>query len=55
MDLDEYPETQLRAELARRADARERGLCDYCGRPKAAPTCRFPERHDRAGETPKAP
>ncbi len=31
MDLDEYSETALQAELARRAAARSAGNCDYCG------------------------
>ena len=32
IDLDEYRDEALTAELARRKKARESGVCDYCGR-----------------------
>lgn len=49
MDLDEYTEARLVAELARRSTARRQGICDYCGRTPDTPTCRFPERHREVG------
>lgn len=45
LDMDEIPEERLAAEIARRANMRLRGLCDYCGAVSTAPTCKFPERH----------
>ncbi|QSQ14069.1 hypothetical protein [Myxococcus landrumensis] len=45
MDLDEHDEEDLRAEVKRREELRQRGLCDYCCRPPATNTCKFPERH----------
>lgn len=49
MDLDEYDEVQLNAELDCRKQRRADGKCDYCNRPfKTQPSCKFPERH--AGE-----
>lgn len=45
MDLDEYTEKALRAELKLRADRRAAGRCDYCNRTPETNPCRFPERH----------
>lgn len=45
MTLDEVEESDLVAELNRRLELRDRGLCDYCGRRPVAPTCKFPKRH----------
>ena len=45
-DLDEYSDDELIRELARRADRRENGVCDYCLRPSSATACRFPVRHE---------
>lgn len=44
-DLDEFTEEELRAELARRTAARERGVCDYCGRLPTEKSCKEFERH----------
>jgi hypothetical protein len=44
-DLDEIDDRELEAELRRREQSRQRGYCDYCGRPATEPTCRFPLRH----------
>ncbi len=44
-DLDEYVENALVAEINRRIWARERGVCDYCGRTPETVVCKFPERH----------
>lgn len=44
-DLDEYDEKELDAEKRRRAERRNRGLCDYCERAPTSPPCRFPRRH----------
>jgi hypothetical protein len=44
-DIDEMTEKELEEELKRRARARERGLCDYCGRKPTVPVCRMAERH----------
>lgn len=55
MDLDEYDEQRLIAELVRRATARANGKCDYCTYPMGEPTprgyasCRFPDRHNGMG------
>lgn len=46
IDLDEQDEHRLRAELIRREELRKRGLCDYCERPPASPSCKFPLRHN---------
>lgn len=44
--LDEMRETELRAELARRENARAHNRCDYCGRIiGSTPACRFADRH----------
>lgn len=49
MDLDEYAEERLHAELIRRRDARLSGRCDYCGCPlDADPPCRFSDHHSRS-------
>ena len=45
LSLDEYPEEQLRAELALRKERRARGRCDYCDRMPSEPSCKFPGRH----------
>jgi hypothetical protein len=45
LNLDEYTEEQLAAELERRKQAHAAGLCDYCKRPPSEPPCKFPERH----------
>lgn len=45
LDLDEVDEDKLRAELARREDRRQHGLCDYCGAIAEHPLCKFPHRH----------
>lgn len=45
LSLDEYPESELIGELARRKEIRIVGLCDYCCRDSGMPTCKFPERH----------
>lgn len=51
-DLDEYTESQLIEEVARRQGARLVGLCDYCGRSfNAVPPCKFPNRHKGVGNT----
>ena len=48
-DLDEYRELELVSELTRRAQAREQGVCDYCGRtPSTTAPCKFPDRHGPA-------
>jgi hypothetical protein len=47
-NLDEIAEERLREELARREQARDNGLCDYCGRPGTSDSCQFPERHNKA-------
>lgn len=44
-DISEVPEHRLRDELARRADRRARGLCDYCARTPDTTPCQFPDRH----------
>jgi hypothetical protein len=44
-DIDEIPEAELLAELCRRRQLRDGGLCDYCGRNRDSKPCRFPERH----------
>lgn len=52
-DLDEYAAAELNAELQRRVDARNAGLCDYCGQPAATSTpCRFPKRHESSAAWP---
>lgn len=49
-DLDEYTDTELRQELARREAAVTEGICDYCGRGGLVePACMFPNRHHKAG------
>lgn len=48
VDMDEYSEAQLTAELERRANARAMGHCDYCGRVPTEPPCKFPMRHGDA-------
>jgi hypothetical protein len=45
-DLDEVPEAELQAELVRRQQLRDAGLCDYCELPTSTPSCRFEERHN---------
>jgi hypothetical protein len=50
-DLDEYTEAQLTAEFNRRCDLRHAGKCDYCGRPRTEPPCKFPERHRQGPPT----
>lgn len=46
IQLDEYQDYELASELARRMEARKKGLCDYCKRPHgSAPPCRFDDRH----------
>jgi hypothetical protein len=50
LDLDEYTEEALLAELKLRAERRSAARCDYCNRPiweKGVLTspCKFPERH----------
>lgn len=37
MDLDEYKESTLLAELARRQKLREQGRCDYCANAVGVP------------------
>lgn len=45
-DLDEYRGSELRAEIARREELRDKGLCDYCGRPEGCePSCKERRRH----------
>ena len=45
-DLDEYREVELLEELARRAQLRQYGRCDYCGRFRdEGEPCKFPRRH----------
>lgn len=44
-DLDEYTETELRAELSRRVGMRDVGACDYCGGTDYHKPCQFPGRH----------
>lgn len=51
-DLDEYNEQELLDELKRRAGARARGVCDYCGRYCDTPPCRFPVRHQMGIDNP---
>lgn len=48
LDLDEYDEARLVAELRKRRALRELGFCDYCGRPYNTPSCKFPDRHKAA-------
>lgn len=63
MDLDEYDEADLIAEIERRAAARASGHCDYCGRTLGSRwlrtddtglahtvCCKHPERHDMEQE-----
>lgn len=45
MNLDEYNEEEVAAEITRRARARKEGLCDYCLRPPGSEPCKFPARH----------
>jgi hypothetical protein len=45
LDLDEYDEERLLAELRLREERRLAGRCDYCNRPPTTPACKFPERH----------
>jgi hypothetical protein len=52
LDLDEHEEHQLIKELARRAEARDGGLCDYCERSEDASVCKFPERHRASQNSP---
>lgn len=58
-DLDEIPTHELHEEIRRRCEAKDKGLCDYCGgRKNQEPVCRFPERHNysyvsKVRETPK--
>ena len=47
LDLDEYDESKLLAELERRKKLRDEDKCDYCGR-DVDPPCRFPTRHAHA-------
>jgi hypothetical protein len=47
LDLDEFDESDLRAELSRRSSLRKRGLCDYCERSSKSSPCKFPERHNK--------
>ena len=47
-DLEEMREEELREEIKRREQAHRDGLCDYCNHSPAEPTCRFPERHQKA-------
>lgn len=48
MDLDEYEESRLRDELARRKRCQKLGVCDYCERLPRTSDCKFPERHRAA-------
>lgn len=50
MDLDEYSEHVLVAELKRRNALRVENLCDYCRRSADSTPCKFPERHKKAGD-----
>ena len=45
MDLDEYTEAQLTAEIRKRKELRAAGLCDYCERPPTATPCKMTSRH----------
>lgn len=45
IDLDEYPESRLKEELARREALREQGLCDYCKRTPDTKPCKERVRH----------
>jgi hypothetical protein len=48
-DLDEIPIHELHEEIRRRAECKDKGICDYCGgRKNMEPVCRFPERHSYA-------
>ena len=45
-DLDDYSDETLQQELNRRERARQKGKCDYCGKPRGSePACRLPVRH----------
>ena len=46
---DERDEADLLAEVARRAAARARDECDYCGGAAGSAPCRFPRRHGCTG------
>lgn len=49
-DLDEIDEAALVNEISRREVARDKGLCDYCGRKPRTKPCKFPERHKAAAQ-----
>jgi hypothetical protein len=53
LDLDEYSERSLQAELELRASLRSQGLCDYCRQTGDKPACKFPERHKLATVQPR--
>jgi hypothetical protein len=44
-DLDEYTDTEIRAEHIRRNACANREECSYCGKSQFDPPCRFPDRH----------
>ena len=50
-DLDEYREDELSAEIRRRAFARSKGLCDYCGRAPNTEMCKVGWQRHRHDET----
>jgi hypothetical protein len=52
MDLDEYTAEQLQGELDRRKKLEARGLCSYCERDPASPSCKFPNRHKKPEKRP---
>ncbi len=49
-DIDEIPGAELTAELDRRLDQRNKGLCDYCGRTPETEPCLYYERHVVGGK-----
>lgn len=50
MELEDYNDERLEAELALRARRREQGQCDYCARPWTTKPCKYPDRHAKPGD-----
>lgn len=54
-DLDEIGEDELQQELLRRFNARQQGVCDYCGRGPKTPSCKYSGRHSYSPPTGNKP
>ena len=53
-DLTDYTDADLKREIRRRKQQRDKGLCDYCGRARETVCCKFPARHYSARRKPRA-